>query len=124
VSPELTISLVGAVLSLGAVGVCVALARTSPPASVNRTARRVTDLAEDTDSRVTAIERRIIAAEEFLESRIEELAAISEKASKRLRGARRAEQASTDSPAAGMDQDGLPPMGDPRRISALEQRFR
>jgi hypothetical protein len=91
---------------------------------VNRTARRVTDLADDTDSRVTAIERRVIAAEEFLESRIEEMTAISEKATKRLRGARRAEQAAGNGEASGVDQDGLPPMGDPRRTAALEAKFR
>jgi hypothetical protein len=124
VSAELVFSAVGLFLSAVAVAVCVALARTSPPASVNRTARKVADLSEDTESRVVAIERRMFAAEKFLEDQMEQLTSLNEKANKRLRGARRAEQAAGNGDAAGMDQDGLPPMGDPRRSAALEQRFR
>jgi hypothetical protein len=124
VSTELIISLLAAVVSLAAVGVCVALAKTSPPASVNRTARRVTDLAEDTDARVTQVERRVFAGEKFLEEQMEQLTALNDKANKRLRGARRAEQASGNGEASGVDQDGLPPIGDPRRSAALEAKFR
>ena len=115
----LILSLAAFVLSLGAVAVAILLARTSPPASVNRTARRVTDVADDVEARATALERRMSTAEEYVESRLAEMDVLAEGAKKRLRGARRAEQAVNPEGENG----GLPPIGDPRRREALERRF-
>jgi len=106
-------------LSLAAVAVAILLARTSPPASVNRTARRVTDVADDVEARTTAIERRVSTVEEYVETRLAEMDVLAEGAKKRLRGARRAEQAANPDAENG----GFPPVGHPGRREALERRF-
>lgn len=118
---DLALALGACLFAAAALAGCAMLSRTSAPASVNRTARSVQDLAEDVEARVKACERRTVECEEFLASRLEEMSVLAETAKKRLRGARRSEQAQQQYDGA---DGGLPPVGHPDRMAALERRFR
>lgn len=104
---------------------CAALARRSPPGIVARAAGQLEAVEADLDARLRALETKIDAIVIHVENVLEETEKSAADATKRNRGARRAQQAAE---RAGGNGTGTTfeqmPVGAPGRIAAIEKHAR
>lgn len=102
-----------------------ALARRSPPGIVARAAGQLEAVEADLDARLRAIEAKVDGLVVHVENVLEETEKSAADATKRNRGARRAQQAAE---RAGNGQAGgtleQMPVGSPGRIAAIEAAAR
>lgn len=106
------------------IAIVAALARRSPPGIVARAAGQLEAVEADLDARLRATEAKIDALVVHVENVLEETEKAAADATKRNRGARRAQQAAERAGAAGNGGFEQMPVGSPGRIAAIEKHAR